>query len=143
MFGLSYKYVPGADGRRYCFSIEPIYSCPIAAREDDDEQLVKVAAELNVSAKWLGRRLRHVTGRRRDGRRGKLTDYCDNCGSKMKRLGFRRWIEAPGKPDDTSTKIAKRLGGDGFVMVEGPWYSSTKKDAREWAYSRVDQTATA
>ena len=138
MFGTSYRYFEGSDGRHYCFAIEPSFTCP-SVREADDEKVIAAAAELGVDAKWLARRLQHHPVRLRDDRE-RLTDTCGTCGVRLKRLGFRWWIEGPPKDVDVNTaassRINQRLGGDGFVMVEGPWYTSRKKDARTMALGR-------
>jgi hypothetical protein len=140
MFGYSYRYWPGGDGRRYCFTTSPVFVCTANQAIDDDELLDRLAGELGVRPKWLAGKLRHMSDRKRDETTGRLTNTCANCGAPLKRLGFRRWIEAEGSEDDPSIRVNKRLGGDGFVLVEGPWYSPTQRDAREWAGGRAKAT---
>jgi hypothetical protein len=55
----------------------------------------------------------------------------------MERLGFAYWIAAVAAPDSSTSRIAARLGGDGFERVDGPWYANTKADARTWARGRI------
>lgn len=142
MFGYAYRYIAAFDGRRYCWTTQPVFVCTANRTiEDDDGLLQRIAQELGVRPLWLAGKLRHHSDRKRDDATGRLTMECANCGAPMKRLGFRRWITAPGSDDETGVRINKRLGGDGFVMVEGPWYSPTKKDAIEWARGRVRSVA--
>jgi hypothetical protein len=138
MFGFSYRYIEGADGRHYCFTNEPVFACDANALLDDDERMEKMAAELGVRVGWLKGKLRHMSERARDDK-NRLINRCVNCGSTLTRRGFRCWIEAPGDEHEATTRINRRLGGDGFKMVEGPWFQPSRKAAKEWAQSRVRQ----
>lgn len=144
MIGFSYRYLEGADGRRYCFAAEPSFECPVGAAENIDG-LDEFAAAIGVAPEWLLRRIRHNGGRHRDDG-GKLADTCDACGHKLKRLGFACWVEALPATDATddqlsTSRMRKRLGGEGFVRVEGQWYQRTRKDAADWARTRTKAVA--
>jgi hypothetical protein len=139
-----YFYFRGADGRRYCWNKEPTYTCPIGAAERLGDILEMAAEEVGVKADWLLARIRHSPWRARvDGR---LTENCETCGHRMRREGFRYWIEAEPSKNATedqrlAASIHHRLTGDGFVQVSGPWYASTRKGARAWARTRSRELA--
>jgi hypothetical protein len=142
-----YWYVPGNDGRRYCYAKEPTFVCPVGnvkLEGPDDpepghyvvtETVEQAAMLLGVEPRFLTGKLRHSAERSRvDGR---LTDACASCGHKLERLGYRIWVEAKAPKDGAASRINRRLGGDGFVTVEGSWYRGTKKEAQEWAHMRA------
>jgi hypothetical protein len=97
---------------------------------------------LAVSAEFLGRRLRHHAQRARiDGR---LSEQCAACGGRLKRLGFRYWIEGPppktqSAEQRTASELRLRLQGTNFVTLEGPWYAQTKAGAAQWARMRASE----
>jgi hypothetical protein len=140
MFG-SYWYIEGGDGRHYCYAKELSVECPIGSMERLGDTLTIAAEEVGIDPAFMLRKLQHSAQRRRDD--GKLTMLCSGCGHKLTSLGFRYWIE--GDPPREGTAMIGRavslaLGGSGFVMVEGPWYATTKKDAQAWAHMRAKQT---
>jgi CO/xanthine dehydrogenase Mo-binding subunit len=142
-----YRYFRGADRRRYCWATRPTFKCPLAHDHDHPTPAAAQSAALTEAAELLGcdpARLRsmlhrahgsYATRRARDDS-NRLTDRCAVCGAKLQRLGFARWIAANTAADTSIAAIANRLG-DGFVRVEGPWYSPTKTAASEWARSRA------
>lgn len=153
------------DGQRWCWNVEPIYSCPNAqvteyvAHEDGeggahvlsgrDDEVTDAAQALGMDAVKLGLILTrghqsHRAGRDRDDA-GKLTDRCRVCGAKMRRDGFRAWrsqLMPAGKATDaerTSAHIGSRIfGSDGTVWRDDPckWYD-TKKEAKGWALEEL------
>lgn len=150
--GTSYYYQPGPDGRHYCYDSTPTFRCPMSNLLPADERVYVVPRAVNDAADALGvdgdklTRLLVKAHRSISGGRervdGKLTNYCAICGHKMERLGFRYWIEAkPGasasSEQRTSAAISQRLGGSGFVQVDGSWYQPTKRAAQDWAQARV------
>lgn len=140
-----YWYIEGADGRHYCWSKEPSFSCPIGTAERLGDLFEQACAHADISPAWMLRRLQHNGGRFRDEKTGRWVAQCDSCGHKLDRLGFRYWIEGPPPADDglgaLNAALNKTLlGGSGFTTVEGPWYAPTKKDAEAWARGRVAET---
>jgi hypothetical protein len=141
------RYFTGTDGRRYCYGLHPVFRCPNATTQsdDDEDQLERVrvvAAALSVDAGWLAELLRRAhtgtSGERHRDPEGQITGGCAICRRRLRRLGFACWIEAPIDPDSSSGRIAARLGASGWQRVEGPWYRDRKTDARDWARSRAD-----
>jgi hypothetical protein len=143
-----YVYLPGRDGRRYCWATRPTFRCPLAHDHENPVPTAAQSAALAEAAQLLGcdqvrlRSMLHrahgssATRRARD-ERNRVTDRCAVCGARIERLGFAGWIAADKPADNTTAAIALRLGG-GFARVEGPWYSATKAGAAEWARSRVE-----
>lgn len=145
---MRYRYLPAGDGRRYCWATRATFRCPLAHDHESPEPPPAVTEAIVGAAELLGcdaGKLRSIlerahgsyeTRRARDGR-GRLTDRCERCGSRLTRLGFARWIAAPATTGGANGAIAARLGAD-FVRVEGPWYSTTQKEAAQWARSRAE-----
>ncbi len=143
----SYVYIPGADGRRYCWDRHPTYICAHATLEETEDQLVlagvaDAAHALACDATLLARILTCVHASINAGRRreisGALSEDCAICGRRLQRPGFAYWIAAPAPKDSARARIAQRLGGDPFERVEGPWYAKRKRDARAWAITRTN-----
>jgi hypothetical protein len=148
----TYWVYTASDGRRYCWNKEPTFSCPLvdplADRPDPDGDPVspfgrgidEAAAALSVAPADLAGVLRRAhrstsgkgTRRRRVG--GRLTDLCDVCGRRMKRLGFRAWIEVPDTSERTGTQITRMMFGAAYWPVrDSSRYFDTKKEAQSWA----------
>jgi len=143
-----YRYILGADGRRYCWAVHPTFKCPNAdlpaepaAQGARALELAEGSAALRCDAALLVRVLSRAHGllageRRRDDR-SRLTEDCAICGRRMSRLGFAYWIAAIAPHDSPAARIQARRGGAGFERVAGPWYAGTKSDARAWARGRI------
>lgn len=158
MFGSSYWYYDAPDGRRWNWSKEPTYQCPNrpALREVEEptplvDRLIPTiamrdAAEaLATTPEAMARLLENVHarisyGRQRDAN-GRLTDRCSCCGAKMRRLGFRAWVDEPIPENELtddharSMRVSERLGLDG-EQRRTTWsgHFETKRAAQEWAH---------
>lgn len=143
-----YRYILGADGRRYCWAVHPTFRCPNAdllgepdAKGPRARELADASAALGCDAALLVRLLSRahnlLSGERRRDDRKRLTEDCAICGRRMSRLGFAYWIAAVASHDSPAARIQVRLGGDSFERIEGPWYAGTKSDARAWARGRI------
>jgi len=93
----SYVYIPGADGRRYCWDRHPTYICAHATLEETEDQLVlagvaDAAHALACDATLLARILTCVHASINAGRRreisGALSEDCAICGRRLQRPGF-------------------------------------------------------
>lgn len=140
---MSYRYYQGAPGRRYCWAVDPTFICPNGALKyssaDEEwevpEPFMRAAEILDVFPSSLVKMV--VRGHRNNRRlreNGRLTDRCETCGTRMKREGFRAWIEQDKRPEDlgTSDQITLRLGGSPSHIVK-TIYFDTKKEAVAWA----------
>lgn len=147
----SYWYLPGTDGRHYSWAKHPTFECPNAdavtytppAQEGDEgtwtldrEEIAVAAAAIDADPILLAKLLRQrhqtsaVTGRLRVA--GVLTQRCAVCGAKMKRKGFRAWIDAPSE-DAASQRVSSRLGfAPPRTTIRTTWHP-TRKDAAAWA----------
>jgi hypothetical protein len=148
------------DGTRWCWNVDPTFICPNAgiteyvAPEDGDGGAHVIARredEIGEAADALGMdpiKLALILNRahqsfKHDRERvdGKLTDRCKACGAKMRREGFRAWIERfvpeneRTEAERTSTRIGSRLFGssDTTWRREGFRWYDTKKEATGWA----------
>lgn len=143
----TYVFIPGADGRRYCWARHPTYVCAHATLEQTEDQpapagVAEAARALSCDATLLARILTRAhasinAGRRREDS-GTLSEDCAICGRRLQRPGFAYWIAAAAPKGSARARIAQRLGGDPFEGVEGPWYAKRKRDARAWAITRTD-----
>jgi hypothetical protein len=154
MFG-SHWYIDGAPGVRFCWLKEPTYVCRYAPGVADfrtvEDRLREAAPELADVAGGLGIEIGRVMNRAHSGGRGgrrrvndKLTDRCDACGAKMRRLGFRAWREELKAPDETTegerarAAIGEAFGGDGLAWrTTESHYMGTKREAEAWARENV------
>jgi len=146
----SHWYVPGTDGRHYNWAKHPTFECPNAdavtytpPERDGEEgtwtlerdEIAVAAAAIDADPILLAKllRQRHQTsaaGRLRVG--GVLTDRCAVCGAKMKRKGFRAWIDAP-TDDATANRVSSRLGfAPTRTTIRTTWHR-TRRDAAAWA----------
>lgn len=123
----------------YNWSKEPTYRCPLADGEMISLATIEpAAAALGLS---LERLARIITRAHRGGnghrRRvdGKLTDECSSCGHKMKRLGYRAWIDEP-IPASERTEgqaIGAALGHGAPRRTTRTTWHKTKREAEAWA----------
>lgn len=135
-----YWFVDDGD-THFNWSKEPTYRCPLAERADEyPEGLERAASLLGISIERLARMvLRAHSGYGHRARvDDKLTDVCSSCGRKMRRLGYRAWIDEPAdEPADGVGAINRRLSahlgfGEPRRRVRTTWHK-TKKEAEAWA----------
>lgn len=163
---LRYRYYEGKDGRHYCYAPHPTFACPLAdpvvyqpsddgegegtwtLRDETREAIYAAAQALGVEPVDLAKMLRTMHQRRGQARRrdaaGKLTDTCDTCGGKLKRLGFRAWIEREPREEEltSSDRIGQQFNGRPNWRTDETHYFGTKKEAIEWAReeSKIERT---
>ena len=145
---MSYRYLTGSDGRRYCFSVHTNYRCRNAHETGRPEEPARQREVIDAAdalacipeklTEILSRAHGNLGARRRRESDGRLTEDCDVCGRRLERLGFAYFIAARAPQDSSARRIAARLGASGYQRVEGPWHANTKRDARQWAHGRVD-----
>ena len=146
----SYWYLPGTDGRHYSWAKHPTFECPNAdavtytpAEQEGDEgtwtldrsEIAVAAAAIDADPILLAKLLRqrhHTSAAGRLRVDGVLTQRCAVCGAKMKRKGFRAWIDAP-SDDAAAQRVSSRLGfAPPRTTIRTTWHA-TRKDAAAWA----------
>ena len=149
------RYWDGPEGRRYCFTTEPLMECPNVPepqREAGSGYVVTavakaVAAALSTTEQDACRVLRRAHSGSRGHRRrvdGKLTDRCDSCGAKMRNRGYFAYVEEPVPEEEltslqrTSAALNARLSGNATqyrrirdVQVD------TRREAKAWAWDEL------
>jgi hypothetical protein len=136
------------EGRRFCFTTEPLYECPfgggapawmVDAAEDegfDPEQIVRIWRRGHGSLSGSVRQ-------RNDA--GRLTDRCSGCGYKLDSHGYSAYVERPKRPEEyrdtdaTSAAISERLGGHGPTVRLKGQNGLKRSEARKWAYEQFLQ----
>jgi hypothetical protein len=155
---MSWRYYEGAPGRRYCWAIDPTFTCPNGTLKyptaDDDweipEPFMRAAEILDM---YPGLLLRMVVKAHRNNRRlrenGRLTDRCETCGRRMERKGFRAWAEEDAGAGRTglqgvSDELTRAFGGKPSNILK-VIYFDTKKEAVAWALeeSRISRAVAA
>jgi len=133
-------YLRSKDGREhYCFSKQPSYECPIGSAQTLGDVLELACEELEIKPEFLLRRIKHSADRKR-APDGKVTELCATCGHKLRRLGFRYWIE--GKPPADASdgvKLNARLSGDGMTQLGPSYFAKSRADAQAWARMRANE----
>lgn len=150
---MSAWYIAAGD-THFNWAKAPTFECPNAATDGrpigamlaEDAAITPLVARARLAADALGvdaakvigmlRRM-HSGGTRRAEIDGKLTDRCAHCGAKMKRKGFRAWIDEPGSWDGYSgaTRSLNQMIGNSEPprkTIRTTWHK-TKKEAEAWA----------
>lgn len=133
-------YVGDAAGSRFNWAKEPAFRCPLAELALERPGDFEPAAELlDLTGERLARIFERAHARGFGYRRrvdDRLTDECQQCGHKMRRLGFRAWIDEPGSwggHSDATRALNEALGnGPPRRLVRETWHK-TKKEAEAWA----------
>jgi hypothetical protein len=152
------RYYAGKDGRRYVYATDATYRCEWALGPPPDVLATALAGGLSGLPVMFARAHQRAPRLRALDANSKPTDFCDTCGAKLRKVGYRAWVEAPyadvvaefkrlGETDEAeqaemAARIESRLGGDGY----GRWpnserYFGLKREAISWTREQASLVA--